>query len=1186
MYCPQCGAHAKEGARFCAQCGTPLATSPRFPRPTPPQTAPATPGATTSTAREPEADASAPVAPMPDATPVAVQEPAAGTPDAATAAREPITDMTPDNAATAVQEPVPAAAPQPEAGPETAATASDQTPADAQASAQDDGAAPVMPTMPIPNGQPNQMPTTPIPNARQWQSPFGPGAPVDGGLQTGQSAPAPAQATVPTGQVPPVQTAQGPAPTGPIPPVQGPASPMQPGVQPGAMPGAQPGLHPGMNVSPTMQAIRNNATVREMTAPHVLKTAGVSLGIGLASALVLAVVATVVLTAGGAAALDRTAASSGMGGVFGGFGGILTGPNFFQILVFALIAGVSGSFSLNMSANGVSLNSMASASLSLPVGLSGAALAVGAAFGAYLFARRLGVRFKWTGVASAVGVGVASGLVYVLLGAIFPIAVSASYGGEGAGVSLNGASFRTFAMAFALAGLGALTGYFLAQFAPDSSNVFLAAWRWTHRTRGFVRTAVESAAIYTAVFTVAALVTLVVAAVMTESAAPLTLIPFAFPFLPVAEFALGALGAVSVTVTGRQTTNLSVFTPNLGDSLWAFVLLIVVFVVTTLYIALRLSARNIYDRAYADWRHSWKSPVVAAVAWVLVTFCVADITVNISALQGATGGSVSVAPAMWFFVVAALWAFLVEVVALTFGPTLVMAMPGLWRLFVGGTVRPTPQSVTDYVIACGAVFGRPAGPQAPAGQSGMGEGGAMPPAGNAAAAATAPTAPTPNDAGTAPADASGSTSTPSDADNGAANGVAPAATRTTTPGDDAPTTAIPVAIVPPTAAAPATPVSATPANPTGPATPTAPMFAPAGGRPGAPASSGYATAAAIPPTVPAAPAPRKPMTAKQKMALVIVGVVAAVAIALGIAYAVLNATLFSPSHVADEYLSAIAGGEYDRANGIADPQIDQDQRALLTDAAAQAENATISNARVVSVTDAADGSKTVAVTYTIGGNTVNDSFTMASTGSRFLVFPDWTVTTPMLKQIDVTVSSAVTELEINGVAVNADNAASADGYSMSFRVYPGTYRIAAAESDYFTSDTLTLDTNMSTSGSLSVEPTDTLTDEIQSAVDEKLRTCAASTDAEPEGCPFGRYVYSSDRYRNFSWSVTESPTVDYVSLDGGTFSTGLGEAQATYEYQNYDETWEPDDYTDTFYVNGDFIIDGDGVTVTFDEDYW
>ena len=123
-------------------------------------------------------------------------------------------------------------------------------------------------------------------------------------------------------------------------------------------------------------------------------------------------------------------------------------------------------------------------------------------------------------------------------------------------------------------------------------------------------------------------------------------------------------------------------------------------------------------------------------------------------------------------------------------------------------------------------------------------------------------------------------------------------------------------------------------------------------------------------------------------------------------------------------MAALSSGDYEEANNIANPQLDQDQRLLLTNKAAQTENATITNARVTGITDSADGSKLVNVTYTIGGEPVNDTFTMAPYGSQFLIFRDWTVTTPLLKEITVSTDAATPGLTINGVEVGEENAVS------------------------------------------------------------------------------------------------------------------------------------------------------------------
>ena len=947
------------------------------------------------------------------------------------------------------------------------------------------------------------------------------------------------------GPVPPAQPgAVPPTEPGPVPPAQSGTVPPQSGQVPPAQPVQFPGT-PG-------QPIASSAMVKELTAPAVLQTAGVSLGIGVGAAAVLALLGTIFLMVSANSAMSPLSSlASDLGSSLPDDWNMVQGANFFQIFTEMLVAGVSGAYSLNASAMGFSFDSVGSASLTLPFGLSGVALLVGAAFGAYMFARKNTVRFKWTGIISAAAVGLVTAIVYLILAAIFQIRISVY--DDIASVSMSGATFRTFLMAFLTAGVGALAGYALAQYAPDSGNVFVAAWRWMHRTRGFVRTLAESAMVYTVVFTVVGVIVLIALAIYAKQPVMLLSFTLMFPLLPIMAFVLGAFGSMDTVSMMEGTAGVSVFSDFLGNYRWAVVAIIVVFVVTTFYIALRASARNMYDSAYADWKHSWKSPVAALVVWLVLTWGVAILGLD----AHASGESISItfAPAMWFFLLAAVWAFLVDVVALTFGPTLVVSMPGMWRFFVGGTVQATPQNVTDYVDACGARFGRGKAGAATAAAAGM-------------AAGSAPTPPMPAQGAPAPGTQSTAPTT-----------VLPtpgAVTQTFVPPE-------PVAQTVPGAPAvpPATPVAAPAAAPTvPPATPVTPPSVP-------PTNAGQQTVPpAIPPVAPV-PAQRKPLTHKQKMGLIIGGIVVAVIAVLAIAYAVLNATVFSPKTVAEDYVSAIAGGRYNEANQIANPQLGRDKRVLLTDKAAQAENATISNARVVSVTDAADGSKTANITYTIHGATVNDAFTVSPAGTKFLIFPNWTVSTPLTKTISVN-AGPVTDLTINGVDVTEDNATdvSADYGStvMTFTVYPGTYRIAAAESKFIESNTATVSTDQAGDGTdaiLDVNPTDDLTQALQDELDAQLQTCAASTDGAPDDCPFSFWGADDDGYRNFAWSITEFPEIDAVSLSDGSFSTGsYGEAKVTFERQRYDDSWEPDDYESSFSVYGTFEIDGDTVTIT------
>ena len=590
-------------------------------------------------------------------------------------------------------------------------------------------------------------PTTAIPLPEQPAPVVESAAPAQ---PVGNPAPPMPNPTPTAGAVPPQPGPVPPAQPGAVPPTQpGPVPPAQSGTVPpqsGQVPPAQPVQFPGTPGQP----IASSAMVKELTAPAVLQTAGVSLGIGVGAAAVLALLGTIFSMVSASSAMSQLSSlASDLGSSMSVALNMVQGANFFQIFTGMLVAGVSGAYSLNASAMGFSFDSVGSASLTVPFGLSGVALLVGAAFGAYMFARKNTVRFKWTGIISAAAVGLVTAIVYLILAAIFQIRISVP--DDIASVSMSGATFRTFLMAFLTAGVGALAGYALAQYAPDSGNVFVAAWRWTHRTRGFVRTLAESAMVYTVVFTVVGVIVLIALAIYAKQPVMLLSFTLMFPLLPIMAFVLGAFGSMDIAIPMKPTAGVSVFSDsdflgNFGNYRWAVVAIIVVFVVTTFYIALRASARNMYDSAYADWKHSWKSPVAALVVWLVLTWGVAILGLD----AHASGESISItfAPAMWFFLLAAVWAFLVDVVALTFGPTLVVSMPGMWRFFVGGTVQATPQNVTDYVDACGARFGRGkagAATAAAAGMAGMAAGSAPTPpmpAQGAPAPGTQSTAPT------------------------------------------------------------------------------------------------------------------------------------------------------------------------------------------------------------------------------------------------------------------------------------------------------------------------------------------------------------------------------------------------------------------------------------------------------------
>lgn len=603
--------------------------------------------------------------------------------------------------------------------------------------------------------------------------------------------------------------------------------------------------------------------------------------------------------------------------------------------------------------------------------------------------------------------------------------------------------------------------------------------------------------------------------------AGILLIPLLLPAVPFVLFSVSSFGGVTASVSGQSSYTLSLFNvASVTQYAWALWICFVLFIIATIYIALRETARNMYDPYYAKWENTWKAPVAVMVFWLVAEFLCTNF------LAGYSSNTVSTMVPMWYFIVAGVWAFLVEVIAMTFGPTLVASTPGLWKILVGGTVQQTPQNVVDYAKACDPHFGQPKAAR------------------TAASAQTTQTA-------------------QYNAQYNAqyANPSAPATS--------------PAAQTAPTQAMPAVPM------------PTTPIPAPAASVPPVPQST-----ASVPPMpqspadipMPAVPQGEgRPLDPKTKKTILIGCIVAGVLIVLGIVYGVLNSTVFSAKSMAESYVSAIASGDYDKANDIADPQVGKNQRKLLSNSVAKTDNATISNAHVNGV-KSGNGTTTASISYSLNGETVDEELTMRKSGNKFLIFPNWQITTPLIKSINVSVPSSVESLTVNKVAVTAKNAEKTDSGEWQLRVYPGTYNISVTSTDYIVSETVVFRTNEDSDSptTLKVTTTSKFKDALSTAVNNALDKCAESTDYAPENCPFGFRVWDEDNYRNFAWSISIYPKIDEVDLDYGAFDTKTGKAKCTYEVKDGD-SWDPDDDSTTFNASGSFAIKDGKVTVTLDD---
>ena len=1089
MFCPNCGSAVREGAKFCASCGHPLATQQSAPSPVQAQPTGAFPAVP------------APAAPTPDAvsdeTVLSSHSPATPTPTGAFAA------------APAPSAPAPAPVP--------AAPTVPATPA-ASPVGQPTGAIPV-PQIPLPQGSataPTQptgaFPAVPAPAPIPSQ----PQATVATGMPKPSPAATPAAQSTPT------------MPTGPIPtPPAAAAASAQPGAPAPSAPAVPAAANP---------------LVKELISPGNMQTIGASVGIGVIAAIVLSVFPAIALNSLG------SGTNFGSGSILSSVNDMLqitNGINFFHYLVLSLVIGLAGGSSINMNSSaltnyasqltGIDLSNLNVSNLiSYPLGLTGVALVIGTAYGAYMVARMKSVRFKLTGLISGIIAGLVSALVVTLIAAIGQAPIVSS---NIIVAHLSGATWRTFLTTFVLGTLGSLTGYALAQYVSDSKTVFQAFWQWLHRSRGFVRSTAEVLVLQLALFFVTAIVALFVLTFKSGQGMILMTFPISMMFIGEMFFTFSTFGSLSVVQdTNQLPVSASLFSPDLGMPVWPIWLLFVLFLLITALTALRASARNMYDPAYMGCQHIWKMPVAVMVFWLLANTIFGTIGFDLSMRDM----HISIAPAMWNFFIMGIWAVLVEIVAMTFGPTIVVSVPALWPALVGGTVRATPQPVVDYIYASGAMFGK------------------WPTWGTPSEGVTA----RPFDDGPNPPSATG----------GPANGPASGPTNGPASGPiNGP--------VPPTApAAPATPTAAA-----GTATFTA---APAAAPTSIPASPVAAPAApGVPGSTPAAATTT--MTAQQKKIAIIAGAVVGFVVLFSIVYGVLSSSVFSAKSVANSYISAIQSGDFDKANDIAKPAVDQDKAALLTDKASEGENTRITNARITQTTTNADGSVTAQLSYTLGGKEVtSDSIKMVTNGGKFLIFKNWTVAEPLVKTIKVSMPGSLDSVVVNGVTVSAKNSTSGSDSSSSysyleFPVYPGTYKVTAPQSEYYSSSTVSASTNADSSDTLKL----TSTDKLKSAIDKEVKSatdkCAASTEAEPEGCPFGySSYYSTSRYRNFKWKVKNYATVDDIDMSSSTFSTKEGDVTMNYEYHSSDG-WEPDDGSRSFTANGHFTIADGKVSISF-----
>ncbi|MGO1877813.1 MAG: hypothetical protein ACTH1E_06290, partial [Brevibacterium yomogidense] len=311
----------------------------------------------------------------------------------------------------------------------------------------------------------------------------------------------------------------------------------------------------------------------------------------------------------------------------------------------------------------------------------------------------------------------------------------------------------------------------------------------------------------------------------------------------------------------------------------------------------------------------------------------------------------------------------------------------------------------------------------------------------------------------------------------------------------------------------------------------------------------------------------------------------------------LNGRMFGPEAVAEKYFSELSDGDADGALRVADVNVPAEQRTLLTNdvlraAEALPQDVTIEDSQV------SDGSATVDVSYDIGGSKNSVTLSLRKAGKKAMFFDDWKLESPDLYNLSVGAPGLDT-VKVNGVDVPTS------GGGVELPAFPALYTVGLAEESEFV-EAAAVQSRVFFTGAdgdgeatvLAAEPTDAFRSEVESQVKTLIDTCAAKTDAEPDGCPFASYgsTYMDD-LGDIVWSIESYPTVTVTGDDYYGFgdydgeqaawwvtSESPGEALVTGTYTDYFDDTETFDETVTFDISGTAeIVDGK-VVVNVDPD--
>lgn len=340
----------------------------------------------------------------------------------------------------------------------------------------------------------------------------------------------------------------------------------------------------------------------------------------------------------------------------------------------------------------------------------------------------------------------------------------------------------------------------------------------------------------------------------------------------------------------------------------------------------------------------------------------------------------------------------------------------------------------------------------------------------------------------------------------------------------------------------------------------------------------------VPPTAKTlSPAGKK----RAKITLIALGATAVI-VAGGLVAVNVAKTSSSPDKLVGEYVQALVDGDAEKALLLADPDVPNEDRTLLTNAVYGAAAKRIDGFSILS-TDVTGESASVLVELRQDGRKSEDTYMLVKDHPS-LLDDNWKLQTSGLQVLTLTADVPVDGFSVNGVVAGPpDSGPATRTETLTLSAFPGEYTVTLPETEKFLTakakrTLVTIGTRAQAPEGVDLEVTasEALHTEVRRQVEAAWAECAKSTEMKPKGCPFRGYAFGDTR--SVKWSIVSKPEYSLErSYSGGwrLRSETDGKAEVSYEenssYNKDKPDWKPRTDSLRFGAHGEVNLDSEKV---------